>query len=67
MAVPKRRVSHARTHKRKSQYLGELTTSGATTCSHCGEVVRQYCVCPACGYYKGRKVLDVKEAKKTEE
>jgi len=67
MATPKRRVSHARTHNRKSQYLGELTASGTTTCPHCGEVIQTYRACPSCGYYKGRDVLKIEEAAKKKE
>jgi large subunit ribosomal protein L32 len=68
MATPKRRVSHSRTHNRKSQWLGALETPSTTTCTHCGETIRAYCVCPACGYYKGRQVIKVsEEAKKTKD
>ncbi len=62
MAVPKSRVSHARSHKRKSQWLGSATAPQMTTCSHCGEVIVNYHACPECGFYKGRKVVQTKEA-----
>jgi large subunit ribosomal protein L32 len=61
MATPKRRISHSRTHNRKSKWLGKLSEPDLTTCKHCGEVIRTYRACPACGYYKGRKVLAVSE------
>ena len=57
MATPKSRVSHARTHLRKAQWLGELNAPSLTKCSNCGEVIRNYCACPACGYYRGRQVI----------
>ncbi|MDO5562198.1 MAG: 50S ribosomal protein L32 [Synergistaceae bacterium] len=59
MATPKRRVSHSRTHERKSQWLGALSAPATTTCSHCGEMIESYRACPACGYYKGRQVVKV--------
>lgn len=65
MATPKRRVSHSRTHNRKSQWLGALSEPSLTTCKHCGEVIRTYRACPACGHYKGREVI--KMAEKTAE
>ncbi len=64
MATPKRRVSHARTHNRKAHWLGALSAPGLVGCGHCGEMIMTYRACPACGYYKGRKVLDVSEEEK---
>lgn len=59
MATPKSRVSHARTHKRKAQWLGELTEPSLTACPHCGETIQTYRACPSCGYYKGRQIVNV--------
>ncbi len=56
MAVPKRKQSHARTHKRKSEWLNGLAAPELSKCPHCGETVRNYCACSACGHYRGRKV-----------
>ena len=57
MAVPKRRVSHTRTAKRKATWLAALSIPALTTCPHCGEMAMNYRACPECGYYRGRKVL----------
>jgi large subunit ribosomal protein L32 len=57
MAVPKRRVSHTKTAKRKAVWLGALSTPSLSVCPHCGEMAMNYCACPECGYYRGRKVL----------
>ncbi|EHM12966.1 MULTISPECIES: 50S ribosomal protein L32 [Jonquetella] len=59
MATPKGKTSHRRTHLRKAHWLGALNSPETTACSHCGEPVANYTVCPACGYYKGRKVMTV--------
>ena len=61
--LPKRKVSSARRDRRRANDF--LTPSNLTTCSNCGEVRLPHTVCPNCGYYKGREVIDVtKEAKK---
>ncbi|MBN1332621.1 MAG: 50S ribosomal protein L32 [Synergistales bacterium] len=61
MAVPKSRVSHARTHKRKSQWLSSAKASEMNACPNCGEIVMNYHACPECGFYKGRKVVEKEE------
>jgi len=63
MATPKRRVSHSRTHNRKAHWLGALSEPSLTTCRHCGEVIKSYSACPACGHYKGREVIKVASEK----
>ncbi|HHV52676.1 MAG TPA: 50S ribosomal protein L32 [Synergistaceae bacterium] len=57
MALPKRHVSHSKTHSRKAQWLRAVKAPAVTTCTHCGEVIQSYQACPSCGYYRGRKVL----------
>lgn len=61
MATPKRRVSHSRTHNRKAKWLGALSEPSLTTCKHCGEVIRTYSACSACGQYRGRQIIKVSE------
>jgi large subunit ribosomal protein L32 len=61
MATPKRRVSHARTHNRKAHWLGALSAPELTTCSHCGETIPTYQICTTCGFYRGRKLLQIEE------
>ncbi|MGN0838947.1 MAG: 50S ribosomal protein L32 [Pyramidobacter sp.] len=59
MATPKMKMSHRRTHLRFAHWLGKKSAPGMTACSHCGEMIPTYSVCPACGYYRGRKVMKV--------
>ncbi|QTX32922.1 50S ribosomal protein L32 [Aminithiophilus ramosus] len=59
MATPKRRVSHAATASRKAQWLGALSAPAVTTCPHCGEVIMTYRACSECGYYRGRKAVEM--------
>ena len=58
MALPKRRHSHSRKNKRRSQWKAKVPTSVA--CAHCGQAKRPHRVCSACGYYKGEEILLVK-------
>ena len=57
MALPKRRQSRARSRKRRTHWV--LTPPTLVDCSHCGEKKRAHRVCPHCGYYQGREVLEV--------
>jgi large subunit ribosomal protein L32 len=61
MATPKRKTSHARTAQRKAHWLGALSAPSTAKCPHCGEMVVSHCACSSCGFYKGRKVIEVKE------
>jgi large subunit ribosomal protein L32 len=59
MAVPKRKTSKARRDKRRSSHW-KLEAPGIVACPNCGAYHLPHRVCKACGYYNGRKVLDVK-------
>ena len=59
MAVPKRKTSKARRDKRRSSHW-KLEVPGIVACPNCGAYHLPHRVCKACGYYNGRKVLDVK-------
>ena len=57
MAVPKRKVSHARKMKRRSSVWKLDTPTNLVKCPQCGEYNLAYHVCKACGYYKGEAVI----------
>lgn len=57
MAHPKRRHSHARTHKRRTHQ--KLTAPFMIECTQCHKLKPAHIVCPACGYYAGREVVHV--------
>jgi len=59
MAVPKRRVSHARRDKRRSS-VWKLKAPALDRCA-CGALKLTHRVCPECGMYKGRQVVVQKE------
>ncbi len=58
MAVPKRKVSHARKSKRRSS-VWKLGVPALVACPNCGEYVKPHHACPACGQYNGREVIAV--------
>ncbi len=59
MANPKRRHSKSRRRKRRSHDF--LTAPSLSVCSNCGSHFMPHRVCPTCGYYKGRQVIEVAE------
>lgn len=60
MAVPKRKLSSARKNKRRSN-VWKLQAPALTKCSQCGSFKSPHRVCPTCGYYNGRKVIEVEQ------
>lgn len=58
MAVPKRRTSKTRKNKRRASSY-RLNRSNYVECPNCHEPMLPHRVCPNCGSYKGRQVLDV--------
>ena len=65
MAVPKKRrsKSNKRTH-RATAWKIEVPTM--VVCKTCGELHVAHRVCTACGYYKGRPVIQIKQKAKKE-
>lgn len=59
MPNPFKRHSHSRSRKRRAHDF--LTSPASSTCSNCGEPKQPHIVCPNCGYYKGRRVLQVEK------
>ena len=60
MPNPKRRHSQARTSKRRSHDF--LTAKSTSECPNCHERKLPHRVCPKCGHYKQREVVEVKDA-----
>ena len=56
MAVPKRRTSPMKRDQRRAQH-DKVKAPNVSTCANCGDVTVPHRACPACGYYKGRKVI----------
>jgi large subunit ribosomal protein L32 len=59
MAVPKRKTSKSKRNMRRSHH--RLSIPKLSVCPDCGEAKRPHIVCPHCGVYKGRKVVEIEE------
>jgi large subunit ribosomal protein L32 len=62
---PKRKHSKGRRDRRRAQ--DALTAVNTVVCSNCGNKRLPHTVCPTCGYYKGREVIEIKKEKKSSE
>ena len=59
------RMRHTRAHTGNRRSHHALKGAAFSTCSHCGVACVPHTVCMACGYYRGRKVVDqIKGAEK---
>lgn len=56
MAVPFRRTSKTKKRKRRTHY--KLEVPGMTECPNCGEYKLSHRVCPECGHYDGKDVVN---------
>ncbi len=61
MAVPKKRTSVSRKGLRRAGRHHKLYRKFPMTCSNCGDYTMPHHVCPSCGHYKGKQVVEVKE------
>lgn len=61
MAVPKNRTSRSRRDKRRYQWKLKFKAPGLSICPNCQEPKLPHRACPSCGFYKGRRVLEVEE------
>jgi len=53
------RMRHTRAHTGNRRSHHALKSGAFSNCSHCGKPRVPHTVCAACGYYRGRKVLDL--------
>ena len=58
MIAPFRRISKSKKRMRRSHQA--IKVNGVTVCSNCGELAISHRVCPNCGYYKGKQVVEIK-------
>ncbi|MFN3741910.1 MAG: 50S ribosomal protein L32 [Anaerolineales bacterium] len=59
---PKRKLSKGRRNRRRAH--DALQAANLVFCSQCGSMRLPHRVCPNCGYYEGRQVIEIKEKKK---
>ena len=57
MAVPQRKVTRSRKAKRNSH--AHLIAPTLVSGKRCGKQIMPHRVCNSCGYYKGKKILQI--------
>ncbi len=57
MAVPKSKISKSKRDMRRAHHA--LKGTNHQECPNCGEIKLPHHVCGACGYYKGREVVEI--------
>ena len=58
MAVPRNRVSNARKNSRRAHHA--KSPKQGTKCASCGVKKLPHVICPACGAYAGRSIVEKK-------
>lgn len=58
MAVPKRRNPRARRNSRRANH-DKVSAPNVIPCANCGEPMISHRVCPSCGHYAGREVIEI--------
>jgi len=54
------RMRHTRSHTANRRSHHALTSPEMAVCKNCGAMYRPHHMCLACGFYKGRVVIDLK-------
>ncbi len=58
MAVPKRKTSKAKTASRRASSY-RLNKATVVECPNCHEMKLPHRVCPSCGHYDGKEIINV--------
>jgi large subunit ribosomal protein L32 len=59
MAVPKRRQSNARSGTRRAHDF--IKPKQLSYCPQCSTAIPTHVICPKCGHYQGRKLVEPAE------
>jgi large subunit ribosomal protein L32 len=60
MAVPKYKTSKARKRRRQSINM-KMDVDTLVSCTNCGNKIMRHRVCPKCGFYRGKQVIELNE------
>jgi len=55
--LPKRKISKGRRNRRRAH--DSIGTPKLAECSNCHSPSMPHRMCPTCGYYKGRQIVDM--------
>jgi large subunit ribosomal protein L32 len=56
MGVPKKRTSKMKRDMRRNGNNKLKSAVQVSACAKCGAAIQPHRVCPACGFYKGKKI-----------
>ena len=59
--LPKRKFSKGRKNRRRAH--DAIGTPNLVACSNCGERKMPHRVCPSCGHYRSKQIIDMDGAK----
>jgi len=59
MALPKRKRSKSKRGTRRAH--DSVKMPNIVNCPHCNEPILPHHVCPECGTYKGRTIIEIEE------
>ena len=59
---PKRKHSKGRRDRRRAH--DALVPQNLVACTNCGEKHLAHTVCPSCGHYDGREIIEIKKEEK---
>ncbi len=57
--LPKRKISKGRKNRRRAH--DAISPTPLITCTNCGEKHLPHRVCPNCGHYSGREVVEIEK------
>ena len=57
MPVPKKKTSKSKRNMRRSH--DALTAVNTITCKNCDSPMRPHRVCPSCGQYRGKQIVEI--------
>lgn len=64
-ALPKQRISRAHQGNRRRHHF--IAAPQLVPCKSCGEMKKAHHVCPSCGQYRGRQVIQIEERQRASE
>ncbi len=64
-ALPKQRISRARQGNRRRHHF--IAAPQLVPCTNCRSMKQAHHVCPSCGQYRGRQVIDIEQRQRASE
>lgn len=61
MGLPRKKLSTSRRDRRWVRY--KLKGITLVECGNCDKLILPHRICPFCGFYEGRNVIEIKEKK----